>query len=122
MDPAIVGLVEEAAENCLPGDWQHLHSGAIHDAGMMASVVPSGTPVGCRSHTALYSAARQYSLPLRLFATCRILTPFHLCDPTAIDGHATSQCFVHLHYSLTRTTHGIPFLQACSLCLSSTIC
>lgn len=41
MDPAIAGLVAEAAEECLPNQWQHLHSGAIHDAGMMASRMPS---------------------------------------------------------------------------------
>lgn len=42
MDPAIAGLVDRAAAACLPPNtWQHLHSGAIHDAGMMASRMPS---------------------------------------------------------------------------------
>jgi N-carbamoyl-L-amino-acid hydrolase len=42
MDLSLRSLAEEAATNTLGADrWQALHSGAVHDAGMMASRMPA---------------------------------------------------------------------------------
>lgn len=41
MNSTMVKHVQEAAEEELPGMWQTMHSGAIHDAGMMASRMPA---------------------------------------------------------------------------------
>ena len=40
-DPAIMAALETAAERHAPGAWQHLPSGAGHDAQVMAQVMPS---------------------------------------------------------------------------------
>ena len=53
-DPALMAALETAAERHAPGAWQHLPSGAGHDAQVMAEVMPSAmlfTPsIGGISH------------------------------------------------------------------------
>jgi N-carbamoyl-L-amino-acid hydrolase len=40
-DPAMMTALEEAAEGLAPGMWQRMHSGAGHDAQVMARLMPS---------------------------------------------------------------------------------
>ena len=53
-DPALMAALEQAAERHAPGAWQHMPSGAGHDAQVMAEIMPSAmlfTPsIGGISH------------------------------------------------------------------------
>ncbi len=42
MDPAIVAVIGEAAERCVPGAWVEMPSGAGHDANTFAPHLPTG--------------------------------------------------------------------------------
>jgi beta-ureidopropionase / N-carbamoyl-L-amino-acid hydrolase len=41
MDPALQVHIEAAAERHAPGKWQHMPSGAFHDAGIISASIPS---------------------------------------------------------------------------------
>mmetsp|Transcript_7832 Transcript_7832/g.16484 ORF Transcript_7832/g.16484 Transcript_7832/m.16484 type:complete len:89 (+) Transcript_7832:2-268(+) len=42
MDPLLQGHIAAAAEDCLGAEgWQTMHSGAVHDAGMVGKRMPS---------------------------------------------------------------------------------
>ncbi len=41
MDPVLQAHIETAAERHAPGNWQHMPSGAFHDAGIVSACLPS---------------------------------------------------------------------------------
>jgi N-carbamoyl-L-amino-acid hydrolase len=42
MDSAIQATLAQAAEQCAPGNWRHMPSGAAHDAQVLATHIPAG--------------------------------------------------------------------------------
>lgn len=42
MDSAIQATLAQAAEQCVPGNWRHMPSGAAHDAQVLATHIPAG--------------------------------------------------------------------------------
>ena len=71
-DPGIMAALETAAERHAPGAWQHLPSGAGHDAQVMAQVMPSGM-LFCPSIGGISHHWAEDTKPEDLAVCCEIL-------------------------------------------------
>lgn len=62
MDPALVAVLSEAAQQHAPGQWQRMPSGALHDASNVSARLPSGMlfvpSIGGISHNPAEDTAR----------------------------------------------------------------